>query len=363
MLINFSVTGFRNFEHELNFDFRNVTDYDFNQECIKNNVVNTAIIYGQNGSGKSNLGLAIIDIKNVLYNKRTSAQERNLFLNGNVENEIVQFKYDFEFNGNKISLDYNKDKKAQLLYEVLVINDEIIYKYNHIDNEMTFENLAIIGAETLNFSSLKENLADTQISILNYIFNNSTANQIMFEFFDYISNMHFMNAIAPTNDRIYEYIIEQDYIEDFNEFLRSFSINDEVLVAFTVTGEKILAINYKNKNIPFIESASSGTQALAKFYYWYKNTDKISFLYLDEFDAYYHYEISRNLIDRLKSIDNLQVIFTTHNTNLLNNRILRPDCYFVLGKNKLTPLHKATSRELKQGHNLEKLYLGGDFNA
>ena len=57
-----------------------------------------------------------------------------------------------------------------------------------------------------------------------------------------------------------------------------------------------------------------------------------------------------------------QVMLTSHNTNLLTNRIMRPDCYFILTESKLTSLVNATSRELREGHNLEKLYMSGEFN-
>lgn len=42
---------------------------------------------------------------------------------------------------------------------------------------------------------------------------------------------------------------------------------------------------------------------------------------------------------------------------------MRPDCYFILTKNKLTSFANATNRELREGHNLEKLYMSGEFNG
>ena len=58
-----------------------------------------------------------------------------------------------------------------------------------------------------------------------------------------------------------------------------------------------------------------------------------------------------------------QKILTSHNTNLLSNRIMRPDCYFILTQDKLTSLANATERELREGHNLEKLYMSGEFDG
>ena len=65
----------------------------------------------------------------------------------------------------------------------------------------------------------------------------------------------------------------------------------------------------------------------------------------------------------LEKMTNTQVILTSHNTNLLTNRIMRPDCYFILTKDKLISLANATDRELREGNNLEKLYMSGEFNG
>ena len=85
-------------------------------------------------------------------------------------------------------------------------------------------------------------------------------------------------------------------------------------------------------------------------------------MFIDEFDAYYHYELSESIVLMLEKMTNTQVILTSHNTNLLSNRIMRPDCYFILSDTGITSLVNATGRELREGHNLEKLYMSGEFN-
>lgn len=86
---------------------------------------------------------------------------------------------------------------------------------------------------------------------------------------------------------------------------------------------------------------------------------------MDEFDAFYHYEMSEKVIKYLcYKYPSCQIIMTTHNTNLMTNRLMRPDCLLILSRDgMLTALNNATLRELREGHNLEKMYISGEFDA
>ena len=89
----------------------------------------------------------------------------------------------------------------------------------------------------------------------------------------------------------------------------------------------------------------------------------VSFVFIDEFDAFYHFEISKLVVEFLRDNKNLQVILTTHNTDGMNNDLLRPDCYFILNENKISSLADATEKELRCAHNLQKMYKAGAFKV
>ena len=42
----------------------------------------------------------------------------------------------------------------------------------------------------------------------------------------------------------------------------------------------------------------------------------------------------------------------------MTNDLLRPDCNFILNENKIKPLCDCTDKELRFGHNIEKLFRG-----
>lgn len=65
MLKLFEVKGFKNFFEPTSINFADVRDYKFNSNCITNNLIGKAIIYGKNSIGKSNFGLALFDIVSI----------------------------------------------------------------------------------------------------------------------------------------------------------------------------------------------------------------------------------------------------------------------------------------------------------
>lgn len=91
--------------------------------------------------------------------------------------------------------------------------------------------------------------------------------------------------------------------------------------------------------------------------------EQASFVFIDEFDAFYHFELSESVQKRLGKISGVQIFTTTHNTDLMSNDLLRPDCYFLLKDNKIKAISDPTEKELRQAHDLQKMYKLGTFNG
>ena len=62
MIKYFSVENYKGFDKKVEMDFSKIHDYKFHQEAIKNGLSNKILLFGKNGSGKSNLGKAIMDV-------------------------------------------------------------------------------------------------------------------------------------------------------------------------------------------------------------------------------------------------------------------------------------------------------------
>ena len=120
---------------------------------------------------------------------------------------------------------------------------------------------------------------------------------------------------------------------------------------------------YGNAEASFYRVASRGTKSLALFFYWYIVMEKASLVFIDEFDAFYHFELSENIVKMLNKFENVQIILTTHNTDLLSNDLLRPDCFFWLHDEKISSLADLTEKEIRKAHNLQKMFKAGAFNV
>ena len=69
MLVKFAVTNYRGFSERIEWDLSRPSNYSFNEYAIKDGVIKNRIVYGSNGSGKSNLSFALFDIVNHLSQK------------------------------------------------------------------------------------------------------------------------------------------------------------------------------------------------------------------------------------------------------------------------------------------------------
>ena len=73
MLVKFAVTNYRGFSERIEWDLSRPSNYSFNEYAIKDGVIKNGIVYGSNGSGKSNLSFALFDIVNHLSQKMKMA--------------------------------------------------------------------------------------------------------------------------------------------------------------------------------------------------------------------------------------------------------------------------------------------------
>lgn len=365
MLKLFEVTGFKNFEDTLRLDFTDVRDYHFNEACTEGGLLKKLIVYGKNASGKTNLGLALFDLVSHLTSNNVTPGLYDYYLNVNNKAGYATFHYVFSFDTGEVDYTYRKNEKQELLYERVLLDQKKLFQYDYEDKRGDLSGLSAM-LPTLNLSFRGDD------SILKYAISNSALDDAhpLYQMLRFVSKMLWFRSLDDNryigykskSSDYYDFIFEGNMKDELEDFLHQAGLQENLTVRTDADGKKRLYFDGRVP-LPFFRVASSGTKALYTFFYWSKTASDVSLMFIDEFDAFYHYELAEAIVKLLETWTGAQILLTSHNTNLLSNRIMRPDCYFILSDNRLTSFANATKRELRAGHNLEKLYMSDEFDG
>lgn len=380
MLKKFTLRNYKNFKDEIQIDFGNVAGYQFSTDCIADGLIAKMLIYGRNATGKTNLGRAVMDIRSTMFEgMRYVGNEA--FLNADSEEDTAGFSYTFALGEKELVYQYTRFSNQKLRDEELIIDGVSIFRCDFLNGKYNFDNLEKVDAETASIerylqvlegeNEIEENIAP-ELPFLRWLISNVALknDSVLIRLANYVRRMVMITVgneipyrVRRMGNAFYESLENPERLKDLEDFLNAMGIECKLILEKLPDGQKELYFDHE-KLVPFYENASSGTLALVDLYR--RLIPKVwdaSLIYLDEFDAFYHYEMAECVIKFFKKkYPRCQMIMTSHNTNLMTNRLMRPDCMFILSRRgTLTALCNATTRELREGHNLEKMYISGEF--
>lgn len=367
MLKRFSVKNFKAFEDKVTLDLSSIGNYEFNKECISNGICKTALLYGKNASGKSSLCFALFDIVEVLTDKYVCHDVYKPYKHILHQDAPTEFEYEFKFDTDEVFYKYSKSDQSTLISEELIINQKQLFSYK---KDLVAQDIAVNleGAETLKVSPDKLNISLCRFIKNNALLKNNLENSIFQKFFEFVENMLMIWSFGQScfigyknspKDNLVKKIIENRNFEKLQQFFLEAGFTDKLTYKKNSLGEYNLFIQYDDKCLDFNDASSNGMKALLLIYYYLENKinqdKRPSFVCIDIFDAFFSFELSYFIVNQLKDC-NTQALLTTYNTCNFSNDLLRPDCYFLCSKNKIVDANNATDKELRRGHNLEKLY-------
>ena len=367
MLKRFEVENFKGFKERLIFDLQ-AREYEFNKNLVVNGIVNKGIIYGKNGIGKSNLGIALFDIVLHLTDKeRMNPIYLTEYLNLDSEKPYAEFKYIFMLGDDEVIYEYKKKDAYYLIEESLTINNSRVLFYNYFEKKENFVDKNLVG-------NLQIELLDNKLSIIKYIYRNTPTNQEspLYKMMIFVENILWYRGLSEGNTYcgfsngatiLVEGLYNSGKKEEFQKFLADNGLYYNLEWQLANGVHELMAVFPTKKKAPFMSIASTGTKSLFLYFFWSVAAfNKISFLFIDEFDAFFHYESAENIVLRLNCNKNFQTLLTSHNTYLMQNKLTRPDCCYIMTQNKITSLFNSTKKEIREAHNLEKMYINGAFN-
>ena len=401
MLIQFSARNFKSFKDAFTLDL-----FTKKQETVSaiyseagSNIYSSAVFYGANGSGKSNILKAFAMMRRLVLNEDKIIQSTDIL-------PINQFRLSSESEKDTTSFDIcfvheGKKYKYGFEYDSTCVYSEYLYIYESVRRTTVFEydvdeNKGKIKApkfkDLQNLKHLKNSLflveADRN--------DNAEAKMVLqwfnsCRFIEYSTKMtlnpiYWSNFGKPEIKKLFQnFITSADFgIKDIYQETKS--VNDSYQqisdLSSSSIGEEItvktLHPKYDENNnpisdVPFnlFEDESLGTQ---KYFYVIGSVidalQKGSALFLDELDASLHPILTRRIVELFNNKDSnkkgAQLIFTSQDTNLLDQALFdKEQIWFVekdiYGCSHLTGL--AEYKDVRKEHKIERNYIMGKYGA
>ncbi len=367
MLKKFEVKNYKGFKGLMVWDLSSIRTYSDKKDLIKNRLSKNCVVYGKNGSGKTSLCFAIMDITYHLLDVEKDSTLPYMYSYIGNNDKGLEFRYVFKFEKQEVVYFYKELNTRELLFEQLFVDGKEVIRHDFVNEDGNF--ILIKGLEKLRTSGLQK-----QLSVLKYIYNNSILdeNGVVYKLFSFVKGMLYFRSLRETNqyigyklggETLDDIILRNHKLEDFQNFLSNLDLEYSLVQLKLSSGNAVIGAKFENGNIiPFRDIVSSGTSVLMLFYCWLLEFNRLTFLIIDEFDAYYHYEVARKILQIINSYPNLQSMVTTHNVTLLNTEVTRPDCAYIIDKNGVINLSDRINKEIRKNHNIEKMYRDGEFD-
>jgi len=411
MLVNFTVKNFRSFKHERTFSMEasSIKEHEESVRIVnKHKVLPLAVIYGANSSGKTNLIKALGCMTQIVMN--------SVRLN---ENDTITY--------NPFALDEISEQQPTF-FEIQFIKDQSLFRYGfeytpkEIISEWLYEkrfgereyNLFLRSRGVISISEVrfKEGVGKTDLTNANRLFVSLVAQlkgTISKQVIDWFASCNVLSGLdseafegftlgmfAEKNNGVEQALAFFKKLQlGFNNFVvkRSTFAKDIVEKVPNELKEKIRegkivdtftihnvydenGVVIKEKMFDELDMESEGTKKVIEMsgpIFDTLNEGRV--LVVDELDAKLHPLLTRNIVLLFMNPEinknNAQLIFATHDTNLLNLKLLRRDQIWFAEKDKcdstdiysLVEFKDENGDKVRNDRNIERDYITGRYGA
>ena len=369
MLKSYEVTNFKSFKNCTKFDLEQ-TNYKMLSETNQfNNILKGLMFVGANASGKSNSIIAIKFLLDCLFGKNEMNIDAYVCMFSN--NPIMKLKYTFEIEAEEIIYEIEYQRVDRAMREELKVDGEVYLSRDGSVAQVYF-------TETKLYTDVPKESLFLRDIYFNTKFRGQNVLQKWFEFLSHsvYVDLYSREAIQYGNKNLsLKSYIEENGEKEVNHFFDEYNFEQNIEYDEKASGnfvtvesaEKMIFFKRRgiDEPIPFEwESLGNRTllQLLPAFFYCIKEG---GMLLLDEFSSGFHNDLEELLIRYfMKKAESSQLIFVTHSTNLLSNRIMRPDQIYSVNFNENGSAIKRFSTEKpREAQNIEKMYRSGVFSG
>ncbi len=417
MVKEFSFGNYRSFKEiqSLNMTASKINELTENNIIVlneKQSLLKSKAIYGANASGKSNVVKALVSFIKIIKNSVRDEKVLDLIENFKLSVETdyepsffqlifvmnkMQFRYGFEVTNKKIKSEwlFGVPKEREVCYFVREENSikDIsklhfeegfkllsIYNDSEGENEVFRTNSLFLSAVAAMNGKLSKQLINTisSITVLSglqdkqlynisgtNLKNEATKNKIT----DFLKiadvGINSLDVIEPESNNN-NLVVQEPPVEYLKRMEHSSKIGSVISLhnKYNERKEKV-----GETNLQFLSSQSEGTLKMFEISTFIINAiENGETLVIDEFDARLHPLVSKKIVELFNSQGNseAQLIFATHDTNLLSADLLRRDQIDFVEKDKYGESHLYSLVQFKGIRNtasFEKDYIKGKYGA
>ena len=406
MIKDFSFGNFRSFNEiqSLNMTASKINELSDSNIIViseKQALLKSKAIYGANASGKSNIVKALVQfirvVRNSVKDDKVLEQIDSYKLSSETENapsffqiifelNKIQYRYGFEATETEIKSEwlYGVPNEREVMYFIREGNTIIEISEKHFEEgyklvsfELFRPNSLFLSAVSAMNGKLSKQLTNSIASInvlrgledkqlFNYsgsLLKDIESKQKIVDFLKIADvGINSLDMVEITKDNLSkdapDNIIKD--LEQGNKISMLLSLHSK----YNLEKEKIGEIP-----LQFLSSQSQGTLKMFEISPILINAiEKGETLVIDEFDARFHPLISKKIVELFNSVDNKfsQLIFITHDTNLLSADILRRDQIDFVEKDNFGESHLYSLVQFKGIRNsasFQKDYIKGKYGA
>ena len=409
MLIQFSVKNFMSFKEKVIFSMEAGKENEHKEnvvDILNEKILKTTAIYGANASGKTNLVNAFTAAILMIRKSNTRQLGEKLgemipfAFDEQTKNKPCEFEFTFIANGSKYIYGFSADRDKvyeEYLYQYLTAKPTRIFERTNV-NEYKFLQSDESKLNTLKTQNTENKLFLSTATTWNY---EKTQNPFLWfaKQIDTYSgglnlNEYSIDAYSKDeNENLKKFtlkLLKQADIEikDYSVEVRETETEPNVMLVFN--GENLSPVAQKRTDVrikTFHEikdekgkmkkyelnylNESLGTQVLFSFAPILKDVfENGKTIIVDELERSLHHSLVEMIIKFFNDPEinkgNAQLIFNTHDTNLLSLNLFRRDQIWFAEKNSekgTTDLYPLDDFSVRKAENIQKGYLNGRYGA
>lgn len=318
------------------------------------NILKSAVILGGNGSGKSNF------INSLLFMKEFVIYPKPRF-NKTKINNYTSYKFENNSDGR---------------FEISMLIDDMVYNYGFVINnkkvikEWLYTECSPRNKNYLSFSRTFDELqpGNTIESVIEPL----ESNRLLLTYPKKVKNNSLDKIYKWFDDLMYlnhEYSLKHlsDNHDEFVQLVKTLGIEIKYIEDYTTSNElKKVKFISKNNNMTYMDEESTGNIKIFQLAGLLMEAIKVpSVIIIDDLDMNLHPLVLRKILEIINDT-NSQLIFSSHNTSILNEFLLRRDQIWFMEKDneesRLTSLSDFKPK-YEIDKNLDKSYLTGRFGG